>query len=877
MSGNKSTSTEKTNKPAAEQKRAPVDHASLENQLQGPEFALTEQLCGLSPESQGMLLASTGSADVRRNIALQLQRSYGNAYVQRLLSSRVIQPKLTVSQPDDPYEVEADRVAKEVTQNSASIVQRLENSEEEEELQVKASGIQLETNDETENRINASRGLGEPLADSARQSLEPRFGADFSEVKVHTGTEADTISRQLKAEAFTTGQDIFFKEGRYQPNSEDGKKLIAHELTHVVQQEGASGKVKTIPIFRWAEEEHKAFGDLAAQMAMKLNWSFSVKTDKSPAAGATVKPKEPAEGESKLTPAGAGVKTEEPSDSEYKKEFIEDKVNPLKKELKKKIGKENFAEEGIGVAYTPPEAVETPEGVQFVPGPKRYMSFGDAAMLGGDYFPSAAELKNAYSLNPSDMGLRMIWVAATNVNHFFPLAEKEWNTQFGKAIEFAKQAREKHLKGEKVEADKLTEEALRYLAVGVHFLQDTFASGHQYPRALDDVNSTWTPIQGLSHAKTYHDALNALPNGLPMLYGGSFHGDFTAKGSDDAVVIESYRALAQILAIVSGKESPAPPPRANPGPDIKAIENDPEAGPIWTAMVKYLSEKKIPKAEEAAKGKNKEVKTEAGTTYTPKEIMDKWRALGVMKAQPTTTTEKLVAAALKDQSNILHNYTKDRGGRDKNKGIGISWFSDADNIIVNIIDSLAEDKVPKLTLNQVIMVSGALLSGYCSGDDERTFLKILRNQTDDVFRSAIKEITPEYIEKCVDGKNWRDFLAMCCRRFPAGENLGARYIAQIKDDDAARALVNGEPDLGNLPISPDEWIGVINALLSGVCGDDDEDAIVIILKYLVLRLNKAKLVDMAIGKSRMDAGVDGKQWNQVRDIMKAGGVKWSWW
>jgi hypothetical protein len=73
--------------------------------------------------------------------------------------------------------------------------------------------------------------------------MERAFEADFSGVKVHTDTEADIMNRQLNARAFTTGQDIFFREGEYSPSSGSGQKLIAHELTHVVQQTG-KGKVQ---------------------------------------------------------------------------------------------------------------------------------------------------------------------------------------------------------------------------------------------------------------------------------------------------------------------------------------------------------------------------------------------------------------------------------------------------------------------------------------------------------------------------------------------------------------------------------------------------------------------------------------------------------
>ena len=72
------------------------------------------------------------------------------------------------------------------------------------------------------------------------------LGADFSGVKVHTDTKADALNRSLSAKAFTTGSDIFFSQGAYQPGSSSGKQLLAHELTHVVQQGSARlNKVQT--------------------------------------------------------------------------------------------------------------------------------------------------------------------------------------------------------------------------------------------------------------------------------------------------------------------------------------------------------------------------------------------------------------------------------------------------------------------------------------------------------------------------------------------------------------------------------------------------------------------------------------------------------
>ena len=87
--------------------------------------------------------------------------------------------------------------------------------------------------------IDAQRGGGAPLGDDVRTDMEHHLGADLSAVRVHTGSEANTLNRAVQAEAFTTGPDVFVSSDRYNPSSNDGRRLLAHELTHVVQQ--ASG------------------------------------------------------------------------------------------------------------------------------------------------------------------------------------------------------------------------------------------------------------------------------------------------------------------------------------------------------------------------------------------------------------------------------------------------------------------------------------------------------------------------------------------------------------------------------------------------------------------------------------------------------------
>jgi hypothetical protein len=216
---------------------------------------------------------------------LGLQRTHGNAFVQRL-----VQRKLAVSQPRDSYEQEANRVADAVVEkNSASssiraitryaepgihrmcteceeemqrwavprsqdahgslamrqpeeqeeekLQRQVAPREDEEGLQTKAgSGGAISTSGETENSIRALQGGGQPLPESVRSYIEPRMGNDFSGVRIHKQGDAAQLARSVNALAFTVGRDIVFGQGQYRPETGAGKRLLAHELTHVVQQ-----------------------------------------------------------------------------------------------------------------------------------------------------------------------------------------------------------------------------------------------------------------------------------------------------------------------------------------------------------------------------------------------------------------------------------------------------------------------------------------------------------------------------------------------------------------------------------------------------------------------------------------------------------------
>jgi hypothetical protein len=242
----------------------------------GPQRARPTQQHWVKPSpmaGRDLQRAMADPARARPADILALQRTAGNQAV-----SALIQAKLKVGPAGDHYEREADRVADQVmTMSSISprasasrgkdslqreaseenelqakplaasitpLIQR--QADQEEELQTKPllqrqPGGGFEAGSDVESRLASRKGGGSPLPDDVRGFMEPRFGADFSGVRVHTDGEAAQLARQVSAQAFTHGQDIYLGEGKYDPASKTGKRLLAHELTHTIQQ-GAVAK-----------------------------------------------------------------------------------------------------------------------------------------------------------------------------------------------------------------------------------------------------------------------------------------------------------------------------------------------------------------------------------------------------------------------------------------------------------------------------------------------------------------------------------------------------------------------------------------------------------------------------------------------------------
>ena len=152
-------------------------------------------------------------------------------------TKRSLQRKLVVGRSDDPFELEADRIADQVLGRDtigARDVQRISR--------IPATGAGGAAPESfapasVEQTISSS---GQPIEPALREDLERRFGYDFSAVQIHTGTDADRSARDVNARAYTIGSDIVFGAGQFAPATDAGRRLLAHELTHVVQQSGAT-------------------------------------------------------------------------------------------------------------------------------------------------------------------------------------------------------------------------------------------------------------------------------------------------------------------------------------------------------------------------------------------------------------------------------------------------------------------------------------------------------------------------------------------------------------------------------------------------------------------------------------------------------------
>ena len=225
----------------------------------------------------------------------------GNQTIQKLIKSRILQPKLKISQPDDPYEREADRVADQIMRmpyvshenkiqrKKCSTCQMKDNEKKEDELKISRkanlTNSNLTTSDEISNQI-MSTGGGRSLDSSTKSFMEPRFDHDFSDVRIHDNSKAVNLANSVNAKAFTIGNNIFMGENE----TISDKRLMAHELTHVVQQRNSTSRFilnrKKITGIKLGEQLIQKIRETIANKKNDKNWKkkledlFNEATDK---------------------------------------------------------------------------------------------------------------------------------------------------------------------------------------------------------------------------------------------------------------------------------------------------------------------------------------------------------------------------------------------------------------------------------------------------------------------------------------------------------------------------------------------------------------------------------------------------------------------
>jgi len=197
---------------------------------------------------------------------LQMQRLYGNRYVQRMLAQR---------QPEEDDEIQTKAIQRQAEEEDESLQAKAIQRQPEEDDEIQARFIQrvgMEgglIHPQVQADIQRARSGGQPLDGTVQKQMSASLGHDFSGVRVHADADADRLNQQLSARAFTTGNDIFFQQGAYSPASGQGRELIAHELSHVIQQStgrvsGGGGGMTVRPAGDAFEQEADALSHKAA-------------------------------------------------------------------------------------------------------------------------------------------------------------------------------------------------------------------------------------------------------------------------------------------------------------------------------------------------------------------------------------------------------------------------------------------------------------------------------------------------------------------------------------------------------------------------------------------------------------------------------------
>lgn len=489
-------------------------------------------------------------------------------------------------------------------------------------------------------RSVAENGRGQSLPAPIQQMAATHFGYTFQDIRVFQ----DGAAEAMGATAITSGKDLHFARGAFHPDTAPGQKVIAHELAHVVQQATGRAPLLTDPTLnapalavleREADHASEGFGHTASRKPAPLVPEWSQLTPSPFRAGRTL-------GSASRPPASLPSTPRElpvPQAWGGSDHFAIGQVASQRaaQELEYLACTETFSrEQENGEPGIPPAALRDWEGtralgVNMVASPFQYTPRADGEIhfevggtdLGVDNgtgthlrFASMNRLGGDYTSHPQQLlhragqdwhnELTMVSKAITNIHHFYPLAGSVYFYHHDMAL---KAARGAYLTDNPSRRKDLFRGALLEEGFACHFLQDSFAAGHQAPRCLDRVASDPVPsldpnivglainnyplasegVSGYSRTKPWHDLFCMLPDGLPIETErgvASFHGDYYMDGIDlDRLADVTSRSLVQVLETgLTGQSNQRTPQTGRPA--LSKIHRDPVAGPLWREMTR---------------------------------------------------------------------------------------------------------------------------------------------------------------------------------------------------------------------------------------------------------------------------------------------------
>ena len=231
-------------------------------------------------QQQGLLSLMAGSPKLQRKCACGAPSAAGGscsacAAKSAAAGSQVLQKKLAIGATDDPLEREADRVADQVM--AAPAHSAIGGSPPRIQRFTGQGGGHMDRAPASVERVLASSGS--PLEPGLRKDMEQRFGHDFSKVKVHSDATAGRSAQEVNAHAYTVGQDVVFGSGWFSPGTRDGQRLIAHELTHVIQQAGSSARLQREEAIPKAANADEAIGPIES---FSINQLANISSNSSP-------------------------------------------------------------------------------------------------------------------------------------------------------------------------------------------------------------------------------------------------------------------------------------------------------------------------------------------------------------------------------------------------------------------------------------------------------------------------------------------------------------------------------------------------------------------------------------------------------------------